>query len=207
MRIFLFSMVSTLCLIIGMHSGYARWHSNGGQTVLLPPVEDTRPEAVAMVQRTLPNDLERLAVDASIHFDLPPWLVLNVIFYESSWNPAAVSHAGAVGLMQIIPESAGVDVMEALYGVRGVPKADALLDPELNIVFGAKYLHLLYHRHFGHVEDETLRWGLTLAAYNWGVGNVRRHLVADSPDAFFANLMAHAPAETQRYVLVVGGQI
>jgi soluble lytic murein transglycosylase-like protein len=174
-------------------------HPSSGGYVTLPPIEQTRPPSTSF-QRTAVPELERLAIEAAHHFELPHWLFLKLIEVESGWDVNAVSPAGAIGLTQVIPDRAGVDVMQHLYNNRSVPDREALFDPHLNIAFGAKYLHLLYYRHFGDVEDESLRIALTLAAYNWGIGNVRRHLMADSLDEFTSKLHTYAPGETQRYV-------
>lgn len=80
-------------------------------------------------------------------YDVPENLVLAVIRTESNYNPNAYSHAGAIGYMQLLPETAeylGVDVF----------------DPRSNIRGGVKYLGILL-RKFG---DEHL----AIAAYNAG---------------------------------------
>lgn len=78
-----------------------------------------------------------------------PRLVHAMIEVESAWNPRARSRKGAVGLMQLLPETA------ARYGVRD------LLDPRENIVGGVRYLRFLLDR----FEDDQR---LALAAYNAG---------------------------------------
>ena len=76
---------------------------------------------------------------------------------ESSFNPGAVSHAGAVGLMQLMPATA------RQYGVQ----ADGLADPRTNIEAGARHLNYLLQKFEG-------RPALAIAAYNAGEGAVRR---------------------------------
>ena len=61
------------------------------------------------------------------HHGVDPDLVRSVITHESAWNSAARSHKGAIGLMQLMPETA------RLLGVDPV-------DPEQNIVGGIRYL-------------------------------------------------------------------
>jgi soluble lytic murein transglycosylase-like protein len=82
-------------------------------------------------------------------------LVQAVIWAESSYNPRAVSAAGAAGLMQLMPQTA------ERYGVRDV------FDPEENIRAGVKILGELLVQFDGDVE-------LTLAAYNAGPNAVIR---------------------------------
>lgn len=95
--------------------------------------------------------------------DLDPALLAAVIYVESRFDPNARSEAGAVGLMQLLPETAkGIALRTG--GARFVV-AD-LRDPEINVRYGSWYLdHLLEH------YDDT---ELALAAYHAGQGNVDR---------------------------------
>jgi soluble lytic murein transglycosylase-like protein len=91
-------------------------------------------------------------------------LLKAVVATESAFNSRAVSHKGAVGLMQIMPATA------QRYGVRsepGWPIASKLTDPELNIQTGTRYLADLLRLYGGETE-------LALAAYNAGEGAVLR---------------------------------
>ncbi len=91
-------------------------------------------------------------------------LLKAVVATESAFNTKAVSHKGAVGLMQIMPATA------MRYGVRsepGSPLARKLTDPELNIQTGTRYLADLLRLFGGETE-------LALAAYNAGEGAVMR---------------------------------
>jgi hypothetical protein len=94
--------------------------------------------------------------DASDRFDVPERLVRAVIRAESDFDPDAVSHAGAKGLMQLMPETAN-DL--------GVTDP---FDPRQNIMGGTRYLRMLLDRYDGDRE-------LALAAYNWGMGNLERN--------------------------------
>ena len=93
--------------------------------------------------------------------DLPPTLLAAVIYAESKFDANARSEAGAVGLMQLLPETArGIAVRT---GGKGFVDTD-LLDPEINIRYGSWYLrHLLDRYH----DVRT-----ALAAYHAGQGNV-----------------------------------
>jgi soluble lytic murein transglycosylase-like protein len=85
---------------------------------------------------------------AATQYGIPEELIHAVIRVESGYNPRAVSHKGARGLMQLMPETA------AELGVRNV------LDPRENIDAGARHLRKLVER-FGDLP-------LVLAAYNAG---------------------------------------
>jgi hypothetical protein len=93
---------------------------------------------------------------------LDPALVKAVIAVESAYDPAAVSAKGAIGLMQLIPETA------ARYGVR------LIADPRANINGGTRYLKDLITMFGGNLS-------LALAGYNAGEGAVRQHNNAIPP--------------------------
>lgn len=92
---------------------------------------------------------------------LDPAFVLSVIQVESSFRADAVSSAGAVGLMQLMPETA------RRYGPRHVSKK-SLVDPFLNLEIGVRYLRTLQDRYAG------LGPYYPLAAYNLGPHRLER---------------------------------
>jgi soluble lytic murein transglycosylase len=94
--------------------------------------------------------------------DLDPALVAAVVYAESRFDPNVISSAGAVGLMQLLPET-GEFVAERTGGEDFVV-AD-LRDPDLNVRYGTWLL--AYHRDR---YDGDLR--TALAAYHAGPGNV-----------------------------------
>jgi soluble lytic murein transglycosylase len=93
--------------------------------------------------------------NAASLYDLEFALLKAMVSVESNFNPSAVSHAGAVGLMQIMP--ANFQDFE-LYDP---------FDPRENIMAGARYFKALLKR----FENDT---ALSLAAYNAGPGTVER---------------------------------
>jgi soluble lytic murein transglycosylase len=88
-------------------------------------------------------------------------LLAGVIRVESGFDPGAVSGAGAVGLMQIMPMTA-----EYVYELMGREGEIDLLNPRVNIEIGAYYLAYLFKK-FGDTRT-------VLAAYNAGEGNVSK---------------------------------
>ena len=92
----------------------------------------------------------------SRRYDMDADLVHAVVRAESAYDPNAVSHAGAVGLMQLMPETAKA------YGVRN------RRDPSQNLQGGTRFLRYLLKRF-----DNDLT--LALAAYNAGEGAVMRY--------------------------------
>ena len=95
-----------------------------------------------------------MARDAARRHGVPEDLFLKLVQQESGFNPKARSHKGALGLAQLMPETA--------RQLRVDP-----LDPYQNLDGGARYLMQQY-RAFGN-------WRLALAAYNAGPGAVQKH--------------------------------
>ena len=96
---------------------------------------------------------------------LDPALVRAVVAVESAFEPGAISDKGAVGLMQVLPQTG------ERYGVTGDAHrttSDKLLDPATNVRVGTRYLRDLLARF---ANDLTL----ALAAYNAGEGTVESH--------------------------------
>jgi hypothetical protein len=140
----------------------------------------------------------------AIRFDIPAGLVMAVIHTESSFNVKAYSTAQAIGLMQIVPKSAGVSVKEALHGNKEAPSNAELLNPEVNIEFGAAYLSLLKHRYLKFIPDLAIREVAVIAAYNWGPTRIRamlrRNGMPESVEDMVELISQHAPKETRGYL-------
>ena len=104
---------------------------------------------------------------------LDPALLAAVIYQESKFDAGAESKSGAIGLMQLTPSTAhGIAIRTG--GTRF--RTSDLLDPEINIRYGAWYLANLFHKY----GDERL----VLAAYNAGQGNVDRWRAQGKPIEF-----------------------
>jgi len=91
---------------------------------------------------------------AAIRHQIPVNMFEKLVTVESNWNPNALSHAGAIGLAQLMPETARI------LGVN--PR-----DPRQNLEGGARYLREQFRR-FGN-------WRHALAAYNAGPGAVEKY--------------------------------
>ena len=119
---------------------------------------------------------------AAKEFALEPALLKAVMAAESGFNPAAVSPKGAVGLMQIMPDTA------ERYGIISDKKKtvqEKLSDPRTNIRLGARYLRDLILL-FPYKQE------LVIASYNAGEGAVRK----------YKNQVPPFP-ETRNYVQIV----
>ncbi|MCG6943124.1 MAG: lytic transglycosylase domain-containing protein [Thiohalocapsa sp.] len=115
--------------------------------------------------------------------------VYALIRQESAFDADVASHAGAVGLMQLMPGTAR-DVARALG--RPLPGRMDLIDPALNVTLGTRYLAAMRER-FGGNEV------LATAAYNAGPGAVSRWL-PEAPMAADLWISAIPYAETRDYV-------
>jgi soluble lytic murein transglycosylase-like protein len=118
------------------------------------PGPDGAAPVVASAERL--HRFDTIIRGAAQRYQLPQSLVRAVIHTESNYHPHAVSRAGAMGLMQLMPKTAHA------LGVR-----DAF-DPRDNVYGGSRYLRLLANRYGGDMV-------LVLAAYNAGAGNVERY--------------------------------
>jgi soluble lytic murein transglycosylase len=110
-----------------------------------------------------PLRYEQIVIGHAEHYHLDPQLIAAVIYQESKFDADAVSSSGAVGLMQLLPETA--QGIADRTGGHGWHESD-LVDPELNVRYGAWYLRHLLDKY----DDEEL----ALAAYNAGQSNVDR---------------------------------
>lgn len=169
----------------------------------------------------VPNHLDKrahkylpLVRQASERYGVDQSLILAIMQIESSFNPYAVSHADALGLMQVVQHSAGVDVFR-MKGKWGKPSRSYLLDPENNIDAGTAYLSLLQGTYLSGISNTTSRRYAVITAYNGGAGSVLRVFSSDKDQAFnrINNLSPaevyqrltnnHPSAESRRYLYKV----
>lgn len=154
---------------VGVAIGFRGWRS-----------ADDRPRAYA-----------HLVDRAARRHGLDPNLLLAVMRVESVYQKRIISHAGAIGLMQIMPGTGAR--LAHLMGRETFTTAD-LLDPETNLDLAAWYLASLIRRFEG-------RLPLAIASYNGGPLNVQRWL-RDAPREMPLDVfLEHIPfRETHRYV-------
>jgi len=103
-----------------------------------------------------PNTMDRIINHSSEKYGVGADLIRAVIRAESDFDPRATSPKGAMGLMQLMPETARDLGVEDPY------------DPAQNVMAGTRYLKMLLDRYDGNAD-------VALAAYNWGMGNVERN--------------------------------
>ena len=124
-----------------------------------------------------PQSLDAIIAEASRRFGVPPHWIRAVMQAESAGDPSAVSEAGAMGLMQVMPET--WDELRTAHGLGDDP-----FDPRDNVLAGAAYLRAMYDR-FGSPGF--------LAAYNAGPERYAEHLATGRP----------LPRETRDYIAVL----
>jgi peptidoglycan lytic transglycosylase len=127
-----------------------------------------------------PLRYDRIVIGHARNYRLDPALLAAVIYKESKFEADARSQRGAIGLMQLLPETA--EGIAARTGGSAFRVSD-LFDPEINVRYGAWYLRHLLDKY----DDERT----ALAAYNAGQDNVDRWLREGGGIAF---------SETRAYV-------
>nr|WP_086940325.1 membrane-bound lytic murein transglycosylase MltC [Thaumasiovibrio occultus] len=149
---------------------------------------------------------------ASQRYNIQEDLIYAIIKTESSFNPYAVSWANAYGLMQVVPKTAGADVLRLVKGQSGIPTAENLFNPEYNIDMGTAYLHILKTRYLKDVRDPLSMHYVIISAYNGGAGNVLKTFHSDRAKAieninslepsqvYWALTQRHPKAEARRYL-------
>ena len=150
-------------------------HALGVDSATLPAGEKDRVLIDQILERlsirhTALSERERLAlvkviIDEARANDLDPGLVVAVIEVESAGYHLAVSHVGAMGLMQLLPSTGRELAMRLGIHWKG---PDTLFDPIINVRLGTAYLRQLADQ-FGDVN-------IALAAYNWGPGRINRRI-------------------------------
>jgi membrane-bound lytic murein transglycosylase C len=149
-------------------------------------------------------------VDAwSAKYQLDSSYILAIIRQESAFNPKARSWVPALGLMQIVPKYAGLEVMQVVTGKSIKPDENFLFDPEKNIMVGTTYLHLLRDKYFPQVNNKDKQIILMTASYNWGPHRIQKAIKdkkilpsANSKETYDI-IQKIAPSETKNYVTKV----
>ncbi len=146
-----------------------------------------RGESKKELHQLYPNYYWQLINTAAVEAAVDPHLVLSVIRQESFFNHKAVSPAGALGLMQIMPKT-GRTIANQL-GQDDFKRRD-LFEPSLSIRFGSFYLGERL-RAFSPNPQPHLGYELGLAAYNAGPHNAHAWLKRfpyDDPDVFIERI-------------------
>lgn len=139
-------------------------------------------ETPAVIRHPARDPHAAAIAEASVRFAIPEHWIRAVMQAESAGDPRAVSHAGAMGLMQVMPGTWAA--LRQDHGLGADP-----FDPRDNIIAGTAYLRAMLDR-YGTV-------GGMLAAYNAGPGRY---------DAYLSEGRA-LPAETRAYVAMLAPRL
>ena len=147
----------------------------------------------AVEKAVYPQKYAELVSKYADEYNVPEDVVYATIKVESSFDPEAISHADARGLMQMLPST-----FEWLTGDEHLGEhlgVDQLLVPEVSIRYGVYYLKYLYSKF-------DYKWDVACAAYNGGEGNVSEWLADSRYSDGEGNLTAYPKRfkETKNYV-------
>lgn len=145
--------------------------------IFLPPPSTAGGSTVIAVSAAVRAQYAPLIAKVAQEFQLDPALLHAIITVESSYNPQAKSPAGAIGLMQLMPETA------ERFGVKNIT------DPLDNLRGGARYLRFLLAMFKDNLE-------LVLAAYNAGENAVQQ---AGNKIPNYAETKAYVPSVLTQY--------
>ncbi len=148
----MFNYMDLKAITLGSHE---RWQSLDNFPVTRES-SNNRQASILSDAASCPDNIDEIIHRAARHFEVEPSLIRSVIKVESNYNAGATSSKGAMGLMQLMPGTAADLGVNRPY------------DPEENIMGGTRYLKLLLNRYQGDIKR-------TLAAYNWGMGNVDKN--------------------------------
>ncbi len=119
-------------------------------------------------------------------------LVLAIIKSESNFNPNVKSHKGAIGLMQLMEDTASEIASKNGINIDNKDMEQSLLNPNININIGTKYLQILIEK-YNNIE-------VALTAYNAGTGNVDKWIEQGIIKEDGTNIENIPFKETNKYV-------
>ncbi|XKM13288.1 membrane-bound lytic murein transglycosylase MltC [Orbaceae bacterium ac157xtp] len=152
-----------------------------------------------------------IVTQAGTKYHIDEKLILAIMEVESNFNPFAVSHSDALGLMQVQQHTAGRDLY-AKWGKKGEPSRAHLLDPYNNIHMGTAYLALIRDNYLAGIKNPiSMRYAM-ITAYNGGAGSVLNTFTKDrkkaidvinqlTPEQVYNTLISnHASKESRNYL-------
>lgn len=163
--------------------------SAGGKTVRYVVIPMTSDHMQVRAAKFKP-----LVEQAAARFQVSRNLIYAIIRVESDFNPYAINSVPAIGLMQVVPQTAGKEIQGVLTGRESEPTKAFLFEPENNITYGTAYLRQLDRRHLSGVGDELSREYCVIASYNGGAGALLRTFNADRGRAL-ASINAMPPMQ------------
>ncbi|KAI9575636.1 hypothetical protein GQX74_015768 [Glossina fuscipes] len=160
------------------------------------------------------NDPTPIIIESSLDGLISTFISKTIIEAESNFNPRAISNSKALGLMQIVQNTAGRDVFK-MQGKVGRPTKNMLLNPEKNIDIGTAYLSLLRDNYLSSINNPISKKYATIASYHGGVTAMLSVFSRDQmkafqiinhlhPDDVYQYICAHhSSLESRRYLFKV----
>lgn len=145
-----------------------------------------------------PQDFGDSVSKYSFLYNVPEYVIYSVIKVESDFESDAISSAGAMGLMQMMPST--FEWLTADEHLREYLQVNDIYDPDVSIRYGTYYLSYLYNKF-------DCNWNTALAAYNAGEGNVAKWLADPQYSDGQGNLTYIPFPETRSYVKKVNKEI
>lgn len=144
---------------------------------------------IFFLHKAYPTDYREFVETYSEKYNVPPELIFAVIKSESKFKENALSNSGAIGLMQIMPET--FSWLQTHIADETLDE-DKLKDPKINIEYGTYFLSYLSKKY----RDEKVQ----LSAYNAGIGTVERWLKNKEYSSDGKTLKKIPYKETENYV-------
>jgi soluble lytic murein transglycosylase len=132
------------------------------------------------------------------HYQIDPFLTASIIRTESNFRPNHVSKKGALGLMQIMPQTAEWIIEQGRF--KDLTQED-LLREDVNLQLGSWYIAWLYQNFkFTDTSLEDDELAILTASYNAGPGNVQKWLKEGTWDGTYASIKDIPYGETRHYI-------
>ncbi|MEK3734117.1 MULTISPECIES: lytic transglycosylase domain-containing protein [Paenibacillus] len=125
------------------------------------------------------------------YYDVDPFLVASIIRVETNFKPGKESKKGALGIMQLMPDTANWAMEMAKLPASSLDNVKHEVD--VNIQLGTWYIRNLYQQMDGNPIA-------AIAAYNAGPGNVKNWLSKGTWDGSYENVKSIPFGETRHYV-------
>ena len=139
-----------------------------------------------------PKTYDNIITTYADRYDVDKDLVFALIKSESDFNPDVKSNKGAIGLMQLMKQTA-IEIAPTIdLKIQNNEMEENLLNPEININIGTKYLQTLLEK-YNSIE-------LALTAYNAGAGNVDKWIEQGLLEEDGSNIEKVPFKETNKYV-------
>ncbi len=142
------------------------------------------------LKKAYPMEYQDIVTQQAEKYQVEPALIYAVIRSESNFRPEVESSAGAIGLMQLTPET--FEWLQTKINTGEPMDKSALTDPTINIEYGVYLLSLLSSRYDSEIT--------ILCAYNAGMGNADRWLQDTETSSDGKTITAIPYPETKSYV-------